>query len=72
MTERDVEHCLMELLDAIALADPEDAIVDIPKGLEDLKRVETYEDAGMLTGNAGLVLRTRRGDEFQVTIVKSR
>ena len=72
MTERDVERYLLELLDAIALADPEDAVVDIPNGLEDLKKVETYENVGMLTGDAGLVLRTRRGEEFQVTIVKSR
>ena len=38
------------------------------EGLE----VETYEEAGLLTGNDGLVIKTEDGDEYQVTIVKSK
>ena len=33
--------------------------------------VRTYEDAGVLTHNKGLVLRLPDGSEFQVTVVKS-
>jgi len=33
--------------------------------------VRTYEDAGILTHNKGLVLRLPDGSEFQVTVVKS-
>ena len=38
------------------------------EGLE----VETYEEAGLLTRNDGLVIKTEDGDEYQVTIVKSK
>ncbi|MDX2277745.1 MAG: hypothetical protein NW206_20020 [Hyphomonadaceae bacterium] len=31
-----------------------------------------YEEAGVLTTDRGLVIRTRSGAEFQVTIVRSR
>jgi hypothetical protein len=32
----------------------------------------TFEDAGVLSGNAGLVIRTTTGAEFQLSIVQSR
>jgi hypothetical protein len=35
-------------------------------------RVQTFEDAGMLTRSAGLVVQTESGEEFQVTVVRSR
>lgn len=34
--------------------------------------VVTFADAGVLTQNRGLVVRTREGAEFQLTIVQSR
>ena len=46
-------------------------------GLEDdlgdraLRRVETYRDAGVLTRDAGLVIRLLNGTEFQLTIARS-
>ena len=33
--------------------------------------VETFEDAGVLTMNKGLVVKLPNGQEFQVTIVES-
>ena len=39
---------------------------------EDIARIVTYSDAGMLTRDAGLVIRMTSGDEFQVTIVQVR
>ena len=39
---------------------------------ETIRRVERFDDVGMLTRDAGLVVTMRDGSEFQVTIVKSR
>lgn len=39
---------------------------------EELVGVSTFEDAGVMTQNSGLVLRMADGSEFQLTIVKSR
>ena len=38
----------------------------------DKPSVRGFEEAGVLTGNAGLVLRTPDGKEFQISIVRSR
>ena len=37
-----------------------------------IRRVETYDEAGVLTTNAGLVVELTDGSEFQITIVRSR
>lgn len=37
-----------------------------------IKDVVTYQDAGLLTSNAGLVIRLMDGSEFQVQIIKSK
>ena len=34
--------------------------------------VRSFEDAGVMTSNAGLVLRAPDGQEFQISVVKSR
>ncbi|MDT8900095.1 hypothetical protein [Anaeroselena agilis] len=34
--------------------------------------LRTFADAGVMTGNKGLVVRMDDGSEFQITIVKSR
>ena len=72
MTERDMELCLYDLLCGVSAADLEDANVDIPDDVADIDRVSTYPEVGMLTDNAGLVVRMKDGSEFQITIVKSR
>jgi hypothetical protein len=38
----------------------------------DKPRVRSFEEAGVLTRNAGLVLRAPDGQEFQITVVRSR
>jgi len=38
----------------------------------EIDRVQTFEEAGLLTRDRGVVVRTREGITFQVTIVKSR
>lgn len=37
-----------------------------------IEHVTSFAAAGVLTRNAGLVVRLRSGDEFQITIVQSR
>lgn len=43
-------------------------------GDDDLRpdSIRTFEDAGVLTTDRGLVLRLSNGQEFQITIVQSR
>jgi len=38
----------------------------------EVRRVTTFEEAGILTYNRGLVVRTEDGSEFQITIVRSK
>jgi hypothetical protein len=38
----------------------------------DKPRVRSYAEAGVMTMNAGLVLRAPDGQEFQITVVRSR
>ena len=38
----------------------------------DKPTVRSFEEAGVMTRNAGLVLRTPDGQEYQVSVVKSR
>ena len=64
MTEKEMEDYLAEAIDLRNADDDFD--------LEHNIRILTYEEAGIMTYNKGLVLRTPDGDEFQITIVKSR
>ncbi len=59
MNETDFETMLHELLQ-----DQEAA--------PEVARVQTFEEAGLLTGNRGVVVRTRDNREFQITVVQSR
>ena len=59
MNEIDIETLLYEMLQ------DEDAAPEV-------RRVQTFEEAGLLTNNRGLVVRTRDGREFEITIVQSR
>jgi len=38
--------------------------------LVDILKVRTFRESGLLTMNAGLVVQTRDGSEFQMTIIK--
>jgi hypothetical protein len=48
----------------------QDLILDDESG--DGPRVSTFEDAGIMTNNAGLVLDFEDGSQYQITIVKSK
>jgi len=56
MTARDMQECIFTLMD----------------GGESIRDIVTFEDAGVLTRNVGLVFYMEDGSEFQVTIVRSK
>jgi len=67
MTERELVEGLRALLNGPDVCDE--------LGLDELNGgpcVCTFEDAGVLTFNEGLVVRFPGGTEFQVTVVRSR
>jgi hypothetical protein len=53
-------------------ADIQEIITDAIAGQDEIIRVQTFEEAGVLTTNNGLVIRTSDGSEFQITIIQSR
>ncbi len=38
----------------------------------DVRRVCSFEERGVLTGNAGIIVTLESGEEFQLTIVQSK
>ena len=65
MTERGFEACLQAILSGeCELNESFD-----PDGV---RGVATFEEAGMLTKNRGLVVKMDDGAEYQITIVQSR
>ena len=65
MTESGFTNCLKAVL-------ADDLDVNESFDPDGIREVETFGDAGVLTMNAGLVVRMDDGTEFQVTIVRSR
>ena len=51
---------------------PDDYRSDEALDIEQVARVQTFEDAGILTRNRGLVVTMRDRSEYQITIIKSR
>ena len=73
MTEHELQDALKALLRNTALMDEDDASdAGVPDDLVNLRRVRTYEEDGVLTNNAGLVITTADGAEFQLSLVRSR
>lgn len=62
------ENALVELIgDALwSLADEDEDLA------ESLRSADKFSDTGLLTNDAGLLIRFEDGSEFQVTVVKSR
>ena len=73
MDERELQDALKALLEEVAFMDDEERTdAGLPDELAGVKRVSTYEEEGVLTRDAGLVVTTAEGAEFQLTIVRSR
>lgn len=64
---------LKTLLEEVSNMDIDDLDhFDMPEDLAQIERVSTFDEAGVLTDSAGLVITTDDGSEFQLTIVQSR
>ena len=59
MDEREIRELLADML------------LDDENGAE-VRNVETFQDAGLMTSAEGLVVRMEDGQEFQLTIVRSK
>ena len=68
MDEREFEHALMATISEASVDYKSDEALDI----EQVRRVQTFEEAGILTRNRGLVVTMTDGTEFQITVVQSK
>ncbi len=74
-TEAEMEEVLSNLFGALTYAsvdgDGELSVSDAEEAMAGLAgcRVQTFEEAMILTSNRGLVLRTRNGRTFQIQVV---
>jgi len=62
MGEQTFQNALREILESL---EEQDGISEL-----EVKRVSTFEEAGVMTRNAGLVVRLKDNTKFQVTIVQ--
>jgi len=60
MNESGFETWLREAVNLMNEEDPE------------IERIDTFEEAGVLTRNKGLVVRAIDGREFQITVIQSK
>ena len=60
MGERGLETWLREAINIMNEEEPE------------IARIDSFEDAMILTNNRGLVLKTHNGEGFQITIIQTR
>ncbi len=75
MDEHELQDALKNLLEEIAFMDDEDreaAGLESANDLADVHRVRTFEEEGVLTSDAGLVITMASGAEYQLTLVRSR
>jgi hypothetical protein len=73
MTPQELQDALHTVLSDATVANFDDSPeIELPAELEQVDSVETYRDAGILTTDAGVVVRTKDGREFQISIVRSR
>jgi len=73
VNETELQDGLKTLLEELSYMDADDRErFDLPAEMAEVDRVSTFEEAGVLTRDAGLVVTATDGTEFQVTIVHSR
>lgn len=67
MTEKKLEGLIMQALDFY-----NEELGEMEGDSADIINIRTFEEAGVLTSNKGLVISIEGGREFQLTIVQSR
>ena len=71
MNEHELAQAMMDLLNN-AFEAAIDGDVEVPGELTEVRDMRTFEEAGVLSNNAGLVIRMTDNREFQVTVVQNR
>ncbi len=72
MTETQIEAMLMNLLSAAMNGDEselDEAAQDVKSAMEDIR---AYDEAGVMTTDRGFLMTRSNGNEFQITIKRSR
>jgi len=73
MNENKMQTALNDLFaNLILAADCDEYPEDLPGELAKVEMVQTFEEAGVMTNNKGLVVRMKDAREVQITIVQSR
>jgi len=74
MTARELQDLLRELLEELLFArdDADDPLADLAERMDGIRRICTYDDAGVLTTDKGLVIECDDGAEYQLTIIRSK
>lgn len=83
MTTTEIQDALIAIFDGLTDARDEiegeddditlaDLTRDMADHLDGITSVVSYDDAALLTSNEGVIVRTKGGAEFQITIVQSR
>jgi len=73
MNEQEFQDALSTALQELAWMAEDDEYPDtLPADLAEVREVRTFDAAGVLTQNKGLVVTLADGSELQVTIVQSR
>ncbi len=72
MNDHALARAISAALDSIGLADADElADFELPEQLAEIDVTRSYAEAGVLTQDAGFVLRMMDGSEFQVTLKQS-
>jgi len=73
VNDTELQQTFKTLLDEISYMDTDDLDqFDMPEELAEIERISTFDEAGVLTQDAGLVITMKDGSEFQLTIIQSR
>jgi len=75
MNTQTVQDGIKAILDevlAVAIGEIQEIDMTMPDELEQLIRVATFEEEGILTSDNGCVLRFKGGTEFQLSIQRSK
>jgi len=72
MTEQTMQDALNALIADMMLCIDTGDEMEPPEEFEGIDSIQSFEEAGILTNNKGLVIRMKDQREFQITIVQSR
>ena len=72
MNEQTMQDALNALIADVMLCINSGDEVEPPEEMESIESVQTFEEAGVMTMNKGLVIRMKDRREFQIAIVQSR